>query len=141
MDWVNSPSVGGLKWIDVDWNVIIRRRGVRHMTYSTRSFARSAWRLLQRLAISVFVLSLLVFLIIVLIVEEPSPPFYTGRLQWRLDFSKGLFTWAILAIRGAAMATDHDVAACSSNGTDVDTALPAMMCVGAVSLVSSGTGG
>ena len=32
MDWVNPPSVGGLKWIDVDWNVIIGRRGVRHMT-------------------------------------------------------------------------------------------------------------
>ena len=24
--------IGGLKWIDVDWNVIIGRRGVRHMT-------------------------------------------------------------------------------------------------------------
>ena len=31
------------RWIDVDWNVIIGRRGVRHMTYSTRSLARSAW--------------------------------------------------------------------------------------------------
>ena len=32
MDWVNPPLVGGLKWIDVDWNVVIGSRGVRHMT-------------------------------------------------------------------------------------------------------------
>ena len=32
MDQVNPPSVGGLKWIDVNWNLIIGRRGIWHMT-------------------------------------------------------------------------------------------------------------
>ena len=41
------------------------------------------------IAITVFVLSLLISLIVVLIVKEPPPPFYTGRLQWRLAFTKG----------------------------------------------------
>ena len=41
------------------------------------------------IAITVFVLSLLISLIVVLIVKEPPPPFYTGRLQWMLAFSKG----------------------------------------------------
>ena len=40
------------------------------------------------IVISVFVLSLLISLIVVLIVKEPLPPFYTGRLQWTLAFSQ-----------------------------------------------------
>ena len=31
MDWVRLPPVGGLKWINVNWNVTIARRGVCHM--------------------------------------------------------------------------------------------------------------
>ena len=34
MQWVHLTPVCGLKWIDVDWTVIINRRGVRHMTQS-----------------------------------------------------------------------------------------------------------
>ena len=34
MDWVNPPMVGGLKWINLDWNVIIGRRGIRYVTQS-----------------------------------------------------------------------------------------------------------
>ena len=37
MDWVNPPPVGGLKRIDVNWNVIIGRRGICHVTQSTHS--------------------------------------------------------------------------------------------------------
>ena len=31
MDRVNPPPVGGLKWINVDWNEIIDRRGIHHI--------------------------------------------------------------------------------------------------------------
>ena len=34
VDWVNLPPVGGLKWIDVDWDVIITGRGILHVTRS-----------------------------------------------------------------------------------------------------------
>ena len=34
MDWVIPPSVGGLKLINVDWNVISCRKGVHHITQS-----------------------------------------------------------------------------------------------------------
>ena len=43
MDWVNPPSVGGLKWIDVDWNAIIGRRGVRHMTNYVKMATSGPW--------------------------------------------------------------------------------------------------
>ena len=43
MDWVNPPSVGGLKWIDVDWKVIIGRLGVRHMTNYVEMAISGLW--------------------------------------------------------------------------------------------------
>ena len=43
MDWANPPSVGGLKWIDVDCNVIIGRRGVRHMTNYVEMATSGPW--------------------------------------------------------------------------------------------------